>query len=127
MEKSYFSSVFVPILIGIIITVGVVGCSVLGSGCSGMKGHGGHGGHSEHSEHNYVNDTSEDVEIIRKGKINVYEIDVNMDGYVYQDQMHWNVLSDEPAKCPICGMALKKIPNRVAIKNLKENGFEVQE
>lgn len=31
-----------------------------------------------------------------------------MDGYVYQNQMHWNVISDEPAKCPICEMQLKR-------------------
>ena len=62
--------------------------------------------------------------IVREGVIDVESIDKNKDGRVYQDMMDWNVISDEPGKCPLCGMTLKEVSIDEAKKNLKENGFE---
>ncbi len=129
MKKSKFGSISVSILIGSVAAFGITSCSILGAGCSGMMGHGGHAGHSgysSHSENNTESDASENIEIVREGEIDVYNIDVNMDGYVYQDQMHWNVMSDKPAQCPICGMELKKVSVTKAKENLKSNGFKVK-
>jgi hypothetical protein len=62
--------------------------------------------------------------IVRRGIIDVDSIDKNKDGKVYQDMMDWNVISDEPGKCPLCGMTLKEVTIDEAKKNLKEHGFE---
>ncbi|MBK8662217.1 MAG: hypothetical protein IPN18_10595 [Ignavibacteriales bacterium] len=34
--------------------------------------------------------------LIRNGEIDLKSIDKNKDGKVYQDQMDWNVIADEP-------------------------------
>jgi Cu(I)/Ag(I) efflux system membrane fusion protein/cobalt-zinc-cadmium efflux system membrane fusion protein len=65
-------------------------------------------------------------EWIRSEPIDVKALDVDDDGYVYQDQMDWNVIADEEGKCPLCGMILKKVPLEEAVKNLKDNGYKVQ-
>ena len=62
--------------------------------------------------------------IVHEGVIDVESIDKNKDGKVYQDMMDWNVISDEPGECPLCGMTLKEVSIDEAKKNLKENGFE---
>ena len=62
--------------------------------------------------------------IVREGVIDVESIDKNKDGKVYQDMMDWNVISDEPGKCPLCGMTLKEVTIDEAKKNLANNGFE---
>jgi RND family efflux transporter MFP subunit len=36
--------------------------------------------------------------------------DADGDGYVYQDAMHPEVVRDEPGLCPVCGMALTRVP-----------------
>ncbi|MBX3045216.1 MAG: efflux RND transporter periplasmic adaptor subunit [Candidatus Kapabacteria bacterium] len=64
--------------------------------------------------------------IIRKGKIDVYEIDINKDGKVFQDPMHWNVISDEAGKCPLCKMTLEEVTLESAKSNLMKNGFKVK-
>ncbi len=64
--------------------------------------------------------------IIRKGIIDVKAIDKNKDGFVYQDPMDWNVISDEPGKCPLCKMKLEKVTIETAIKNLKKHNFKVK-
>lgn len=64
---------------------------------------------------------------IRSGLIDIRMIDKNNDGYVYQDSMHVNVLSDNPGLCPNCFMPIKKVNNIEAIKKLKEHDFEVKE
>ena len=64
------------------------------------------------------------LSIVRKGVIDVESIDKNKDGKVYQDMMDWNVISDKPGKCPLCGMTLKEVTIDEAKKNLEENGFE---
>jgi Cu(I)/Ag(I) efflux system membrane fusion protein/cobalt-zinc-cadmium efflux system membrane fusion protein len=62
--------------------------------------------------------------IIRMGVIDLNSIDENNDGKVYQDFMDWNVISDEPGRCPICNMVLQEVSIEEAKKNLEENGFE---
>jgi len=70
--------------------------------------------------------TNEDNSIVRKGVIDLKSIDVNKDGKVYQDLMDWNVLSDKPGKCPLCGMVLQEVSLSEAKKNLEKNGFKVK-
>jgi Cu(I)/Ag(I) efflux system membrane fusion protein/cobalt-zinc-cadmium efflux system membrane fusion protein len=41
--------------------------------------------------------------------------------------MDWNVISDKPGKCPICGMKLKEVTIEKAKANLLKNGFKVKE
>ncbi len=64
--------------------------------------------------------------LIRKGIIDLEAIDENKDGKVYQDIMDWNVISDEPGRCPICNMELREFTLEKAKKNLLENGFKVK-
>ena len=64
--------------------------------------------------------------IERKGKINLKKIDKNKDGKVFQDPMHWNVISDKPGKCPLCKMELKEVTLQEAKGNLVQNGFKVK-
>ena len=40
--------------------------------------------------------------------------------------MHWNVISDTPGKCPLCGMTLMEVSISKAKHNLKTNGFKVK-
>lgn len=79
-----------------------------------MKGEDSHSGNNQNSS------------IIRKGIIDLKTIDKNKDGKVFQDQMDWNVISDEPGKCPICGMKLKEITLEEAKENLIKHGFKVK-
>lgn len=66
-------------------------------------------------------------EVVRKGAINVESIDENKDGMVYQDMMDWNVISDEPGKCPLCKMTLKEVSLEQAKENLVKNDFKVKD
>ncbi len=61
---------------------------------------------------------------IRKGVIDLSSIDKNKDGKLYEDIMDWNVISDEPGECPICGMTLKEYNIKEVEKNLTEHGFK---
>lgn len=65
-------------------------------------------------------------EIVREGPIDLYAIDKNGDKKVFQDQMDWNVISDEPGECPLCGMTLKEISIYEAKVNLIMNGFKIK-
>lgn len=65
--------------------------------------------------------------IIRKGVIDLKEIDVNKDGKVYQDMMDYNVISDKPGTCPLCGMTLKEVSLKKAKETLLKSGFKVKE
>ena len=67
-----------------------------------------------------------DSTIIRIGVIDLQAIDQNKDGMVYQDPMDWNVISDEPGKCPLCGMMLKEVSIEKAKENLINHGFKVE-
>jgi hypothetical protein len=64
--------------------------------------------------------------IVREGEIDLVAIDVNEDGMVYQDQMCWNVISDEAGECPICGMKLKEVSLEQAKENLFKHDFKVK-
>ena len=59
--------------------------------------------------------------------IDLKMIDENKDDMVYQDPMDWNVIADQPGKCPLCKMELKEVSLEKAKENLKENGFSVKE
>ncbi len=59
--------------------------------------------------------------IVHEGVIDVESIDKNKDGNVYQDMMDWNVISDQPGKCPLCGMTLQKVTIDEAKKNLEKH------
>ena len=75
-------------------------------------------------EHSKMNDQTESI--IREGVIDLKAIDKNNDRKVFQDQMDWNVISDEPGKCPICEMELKEVPINMAKAKLLEHGFKVK-
>ncbi len=62
---------------------------------------------------------------IRKGMIDLSAIDKNKDGKLYEDIMDWNVISDEPGVCPLCGMTLREFTIKEVKKNLAEHGFKV--
>ena len=81
-----------------------------------------------HEEMKEMNKDEETSPLIRKGVIDLKSIDKNKDGKVFQDMMHWNVISDDPGKCPIpdCGMELKEVSLEKAKNNLIENGFKVK-
>ena len=62
--------------------------------------------------------------LVRTGVIDVKSIDKNGDGFVYQDFMDWNVISDKDGRCPVCGMYLQKVSIKEAEKNLTKHGFK---
>ena len=64
---------------------------------------------------------------IRKGVIDLSAIDKNKDGKLYEDIMDWNVISDEPGECPLCGMTLREFSIKEIKKNLTEHGFKYKE
>jgi hypothetical protein len=65
--------------------------------------------------------------LIREGIIDLEAIDENKDGKVFQDQMDWNVISDNPGNCPICEMKLKETTLDQAKKKLLEHGYKVKQ
>ena len=65
-------------------------------------------------------------EWIRTEPIDLKALDIDGDGYVYQDQMDWNVIADEEGKCPKCGMILQKVTLEEAATNLRNNGYTVK-
>lgn len=67
-----------------------------------------------------------DSAIVHKGVINLKAIDKNKDGRVFQDQMDWNVISDNPGKCPLCKMTLKEVTLEKAKENLLKHNFKVK-
>ena len=60
--------------------------------------------------------------IVRKGIIDLQSIDKNKDGKVFQDMMDYNVISDKPGKCPLCGMKLKEVSLKKAKNALIKSG-----
>jgi len=85
------------------------------------------------SDTSMKNDTSQPqadeppAQIVREGEIDLKAIDKNKDGKVYQDQMDWNVISDEPGECPLCGMTLKECTLEEAKAKLVKHGYKVVE
>jgi membrane fusion protein, copper/silver efflux system len=73
-------------------------------------------------------DTSKTVKdsIVREGIIDLKTIDKNKDGKVFQDMMDYNVISDEPGTCPLCGMTLKEVSLKKAKETLLKSGFKVK-
>ena len=64
---------------------------------------------------------------VREGVIDLEVIDKNKDGKLYEDIMDWNVISDEPGTCPLCGMTLREFSIEKVKKNLKEHDFKYKE
>jgi hypothetical protein len=95
-----------------------------GSGPSDMEENMQGGGTMESMQTGDSMKTSD--EWIRSEPVDVAAVDVNQDGFVYQDQMDWNVIADEEGKCPKCNMVLVKVTVDKAIQNLKEHGFTVK-
>lgn len=67
-----------------------------------------------------------DSTVIRRGTIDLAQVDVNGDGNVYQCPMDWNVLADSAGYCPICNMELEQYSVADAKKNLIENNYQVR-
>ena len=82
--------------------------------------------HTTHKHQQMKSAETEEVSIVREGDIDLVAIDANSDGMIYQDQMCWNVISDEPGECPQCGMTLKEVSLETAKENLVENDYEVK-
>jgi hypothetical protein len=64
--------------------------------------------------------------IVRQGVIDLIAIDKNKDGKVFQDMMDYNVISDKPGKCPICGMKLKEVSLKKAKDYLLNAGYKAK-
>ena len=64
---------------------------------------------------------------IRKGVIDLSAVDKNNDGKLYEDIMDWNVISDMPGTCPLCGMKLKEFSIKEVKENLTKHGFEYKD
>ena len=64
--------------------------------------------------------------IVREGVIDLNAIDANKDGKVYQDMMDYNVISDNPGSCPLCGMTLNEVSLEKAKMYLEKTGHKVK-
>jgi len=78
-------------------------------------------GNTEMKDHSIM-----ETNVVHKGTIEVAKIDMNKDSKVYQDMMDWNVISDKPGDCPLCGMKLNEVTLDQAEKNLEKNGFKTK-
>lgn len=67
-----------------------------------------------------------DSTVVRKGTIDLAQVDVDKDGKVYQCPMDWNVVSDSAGYCPMCNMELEHVSVADAKKNLTDNKFQVK-
>lgn len=86
--------------------------------------------HMDMKDHNKtMTDSSKTMKesIVREGEIDLKAIDENGDGKVFQDVMDFNVISDSPGKCPLCGMTLKEVSIEKAKETLLKHGFKVKE
>ena len=80
----------------------------------------------KHKGHMHSSTEVEKSSIVHEGEIDLAAIDENDDGKVYQDQMCWNVVSDESGECPQCGMKLKEVSLEKAKANLEKNGYDIK-
>jgi hypothetical protein len=80
----------------------------------------------KHKGHMHSSTKVEKSSIVHEGTLDLAAIDENGDGKVFQDQMCWNVISDEAGDCPQCGMKLKEVSLEEAKKNLEENGYKAK-
>lgn len=83
--------------------------------------------HGMHHDMNMKSDSMKTNSMVHEGEIDLQSIDKNKDGKVYQDMMDWNVISDAPGKCPLCGMTLKEVSLDKAKENLLKHDFKVKE
>jgi len=83
-------------------------------------------GHQHETESNSDANSNTENSIVHKGIIHVENLDKNKDGKVFQDPMDWNVISDEPGRCPLCNMKLVEVTIAVAKQNLVENGYTIK-
>ena len=101
-----------------ILAGGIIVSSIITS-CNQENKHPDHG--SMNMEKGQTNST-----IVHEGMIDLMAIDKNKDGMVYQDMMDWNVMSDEPGKCPLCKMTLKEVSIEQAKENLIKHDYKVK-
>jgi membrane fusion protein, copper/silver efflux system len=80
----------------------------------------------DHSQMKQAADSTSDTSIVREGVIDLNAIDANKDGKVYQDMMDYNVISDTPGTCPLCGMTLKEVSLEKAKMYLEKTGHKVK-
>ncbi len=80
----------------------------------------------DHSQMKEAADSTADSSIVREGVIDLNAIDANKDGKVYQDMMDYNVISDAPGTCPLCGMTLKEVTLEKAKMYLEKTGHTVK-
>lgn len=76
--------------------------------------------------HEMKSESMDETSIVREGEIDLASIDKNEDGKVYQDQMCWNVISDEAGECPQCGMILKEVSLEKAKESLLKHDYKVK-
>lgn len=69
---------------------------------------------------------TKEEDIVRENPVDVNSIDKNKDGKVYQDMMDYNVISDKPGDCPLCGMKLAEVTIAQAKDYLIKAGFKVK-
>ena len=81
---------------------------------------------THNTHHKMKSDSMDESSIIREGEIDLAAIDMNKDGKVFQDQMCWNVISDEPGECPQCGMTLKEVSLDKAKENLIKHDYKMK-
>lgn len=80
---------------------------------------------SESNDHSGVdNEYGIESPLIRTGIIDVKSIDSNRDGKLFECPMDWNIISDEPGRCPSCEMKLKEYSIDEIKDNLTEHGYE---
>lgn len=83
-------------------------------------------GHQHETESKSTANSSTENSIVHEGIIHVEKLDKNKDGKVFQDPMDWNVISDEPGRCPLCNMKLVEVTITEAKQNLIENGYTIK-
>lgn len=74
-----------------------------------------------------MSDIGQKNKMVREGVIDLEAIDKNKDGKLFEDVMDWNVISDEPGTCPLCGMTLQELTIKDIKKNLKEHDYKYKE
>ena len=82
--------------------------------------------HKHSDKHEQKKEDMQKHPLVREGEIDIETIDKNKDGKVFQDPMDWNVISDEPGKCPLCEMKLKEVSLKQVKKNLIDHGHKVK-
>lgn len=84
--------------------------------------------HGDHSKTEMKKNVEKVENIVREDEpIDLKVIDKNNDNKLYQDQMDWNVISDKPGKCPLCGMNLVEVTLALAKENLIKHEYKVKE